>query len=214
MKKPNILLIISDQQHWNTIGHFNHEISTPNLDRLVKEGTTFKRAYCPNPTCTPSRASIITGTYPSQHGAWSIGTKLSEDQITVGELLQEGNYRTALIGKAHFQPLASTEEYKSLESYPILQDFDFWKRFKGPFYGFQDVDLTRNHTNEAHVGQHYALWLEENGCKNWRDYFLPRTGKMNPAEKYEWKIPEKYHYNTWIAEKTNHQLKSIKRIQG
>jgi arylsulfatase A-like enzyme len=47
LKKPNILLITSDQQHWNTIGAFNREISTPNLDRLVKEGTTFTRAYCP-----------------------------------------------------------------------------------------------------------------------------------------------------------------------
>lgn len=76
MKKPNILLITSDQQHWDTIGAFNSELHTPNLDRLVREGTTFNRAYCPNPTCTPSRASIITGMYPSQHGAWTLGTKL------------------------------------------------------------------------------------------------------------------------------------------
>lgn len=71
MKKPNILLITSDQQHFDTIGTFNPEISTPNLDRLASEGTVFQRAYCPNPTCTPSRSSIITGTYPSQHGAWT-----------------------------------------------------------------------------------------------------------------------------------------------
>ncbi len=85
MKKPNILLITSDQQHWNTIGAWNPEIQTPNLDRLVREGTAFDRAYCPNPTCTPSRASIITGMYPSQHGAWTLGTKLLEDRHTVGE---------------------------------------------------------------------------------------------------------------------------------
>ena len=78
-KRPNILLITSDQQHFDTIGAFNKEILTPNLDRLVKEGTTFDRAYCPNPTCTPTRASIITGKYPSQHGAWTLGTKLSEN---------------------------------------------------------------------------------------------------------------------------------------
>ncbi|MBW4839186.1 MAG: sulfatase-like hydrolase/transferase, partial [Paenibacillaceae bacterium] len=57
--RPNILLITSDQQHWNTIGAFQPEISTPNLDRLTREGTTFGRAYCPNPTCTPSRSSMI-----------------------------------------------------------------------------------------------------------------------------------------------------------
>ncbi len=119
-KKSNILLITSDQQHWNTIGYFNDEIETPNLDRLVKEGTTFNRAYCPNPTCTPTRASIITGKYPSQHGAYSLGTKLSEEEHTVGEDFMDNGYRTALIGKAHFQPLKSTEEYESLEAYPIL----------------------------------------------------------------------------------------------
>lgn len=202
MKKPNILLITSDQQHWNTIGAFNQELQTPNLDRLTREGTTFTRAYCPNPTCTPTRASIITGTHPSQHGAWTLGTKLLEDRHTVGEDFVQAGYRTALVGKAHFQPLKSTEEFPSLEAYPTLQDLDMWKQFEEPFYGFEHVELARNHTNEAHVGQHYALWMEEKGCSNWRDYFLPPTGTMDPNQTYHWPIPEQYHYNTWIAERS------------
>lgn len=124
MEKPNILLITSDQQHFDTIGAFNSEVDTPNLDRLVKEGTTFTRGYCPNPTCTPSRASIITGMYPSQHGAWTLGTKLPEDRPTVGEYLQQAGYKTSLIGKAHFQPTKGTEEYRSIESYPLLNNLD------------------------------------------------------------------------------------------
>ncbi|MFS0726716.1 sulfatase [Paenibacillus sp. 1P07SE] len=206
MKKPNILLITSDQQHWNTIGAFNPEIKTPSLDRLASEGTTFTRAYCPNPTCTPTRASIITGMYPSQHGAWTLGTKLMEGVHTVGEDFADAGYRTALIGKAHFQPLVSTAAYPSLEAYPLLQDLDYWRQFDERFYGFDHVELARNHTNEAHVGQHYALWLEEQGCLNWRDYFLPPTGTMDPAVKHTWPIPEAYHYNAWIAERTNAQL--------
>ncbi|KIL42131.1 sulfatase [Gordoniibacillus kamchatkensis] len=211
MQKPNILLITSDQQHWNTIGAFNPEISTPNLDRLVKEGTTFARAYCPNPTCTPTRASIITGMYPSQHGAWTLGTKLLEDRHTVGEDFKQAGYRTALVGKAHFQPLHGTEEFPSLESYPILQDLEFWKKFDDDFYGFEHVELARNHTNEAHVGQHYAIWMEENGCMNWRDYFLPPTGTMDKSVLHKWPIPEKYHYNTWISERTNALLDTYKQ---
>jgi len=211
LKKPNILLITSDQQHHNTIGAFNNEISTPNLDRLVREGTTFKRTYCPNPTCTPTRASIITGRYPSQHGAWALGTKLSESEHTVGEDFQNTGYRTCLIGKAHFQPLQSTEEFTSLESYPILQDTEFWKNFNEDFYGFEHCELARNHTNEAHVGQHYALWLEEKGCKNWRDYFLPPTGNMDISKKHTWDIPEEYHYDAWIAERTNAMLENYKK---
>ncbi|BBI36501.1 sulfatase family protein [Cohnella abietis] len=202
-KRKNILLITSDQQHWNTLGIGNPEISTPNLDRLAKQGTTFSRAYCPNPTCTPTRSSLITGQYPSQHGAWTLGTKLHETQHTVGEDFTAAGYRTALIGKAHFQPLASTEHYPSYESYPILQDLEYWRRFNGPFYGFQHVELARNHTNEGHAGQHYGVWLEDNGCHNWRDYFLEPAGTMNPSEKHKWAIPERYHYDAWIAERTN-----------
>src|SRR5690625_3614196 len=206
VKKPNILLITSDQQHFDTNDAFNSEISTPNIDRLVKEGTTFSRAYCPNPTCTPTRASIITGLYPSQHGAWSLGTKLLEDRHTVGEDFLANDYRTSLIGKAHFQPLREQEGYSSLESYPILQDLEFWKEFDNEFYGFEHVELARNHTNEAHVGQHYALWMEEKGCKNWREYFVEPTGTMDSDIEHRWPIPEKYHYNAWIAERTNDKL--------
>ncbi|MBD1221351.1 sulfatase family protein [Virgibacillus halodenitrificans] len=211
--KPNVLLITTDQQHWNSIGAFNNEIETPNLDRLVKEGTTFKRAYCPNPTCTPSRASILTGKYPSQHGAWSIGTKLSEEEPTLSQAFFDNGYKTALVGKAHFQPLRSSEQYKSLEAYPLLHDLDYWRSFNQPFYGFDHVELARNHTNEAHVGQHYAIWLEEKGCENWRDYFLAPTGKMNKDEKYKWKIPEKFHYNTWISERTNKLLEGYRKSE-
>jgi uncharacterized sulfatase len=199
---PNILLITSDQQHWNTLGVLNPEIRTPNLDRLAGEGTLFQRAYCPNPTCTPTRASMITGKYPSQHGSFSLGMKLAEDEPTVGDVFQQAGYRTALVGKAHFQPLRGSEEYASLEAYPVLQDLDFWRGFHGPFYGFEHVELARNHADEAHVGQHYAIWMEENGLSDWQQYFQPPTG-TNADQKHKWRLPERYHYNTWIAERTN-----------
>lgn len=211
MTKPNILLITSDQQHWDTIGAFNDEISTPNLDRLTKEGTTFKRAYCPNPTCTPTRASITTGMYPSQHGAWTLGTKLSENVPTIGDELQKEGYKTALIGKAHLQPTKSTDEYPSLESLPLLHDQEFWKEFTGPFYGFEHIELLRNHANEHLVGQHYVNWLEESGCDNWRDYFAAPAGKMSYDDKYKWKLPEKFHYNNFIAERTNDLMETYKK---
>ncbi|MBH5320195.1 sulfatase-like hydrolase/transferase [Paenibacillus sp. GSMTC-2017] len=203
MSRPNILLITSDQQHWSTLGLRNPEIKTPNLDRLAKRGTTFNRAYCPNPTCTPSRSSLLTGQYPSQHGAWTLGTKLPEIAETIGGYFSNAGYRTGLIGKAHFQPLGTTEQYPSIESYPYLQDLEYWQNFTGPYYGFQHIELARNHTNEWLVGQHYALWMEEKGCHNWRDYFMEPTGKMDGSEQHSWAIPEKYHYDTWIAERTS-----------
>lgn len=221
--KTNILFITTDQHHWTAMGYLNPEVKTPNLDRLVKNGTTFHRAYTVNPTCTPTRASWITGMYPSQHGAYSLGTKLLEDVPTVGQVFQENGYRTALVGKAHFQPLVGTDEFPSLEAYPVLHDLDFWRGFHGPFYGFDHVELARNHTDESHVGQHYALWLEEKGLKNWREHFEPsppsvkdppgfpssKRGRIKPGQA--WDIPEEYHYNAWIAERTNALMEGFAR---
>ena len=200
-QKHNILFITSDQQHWRAIGYLNPEVKTPNLDRLVSRGITIHRAYTVNPTCTPTRASWITGLYPSQHGAYSLGTKLMESVPTVGNIFQHHGYRTALVGKAHFQPLKGTDEYPSLESYPVLHDLEFWRKFHGPFYGFDRVELARNHTDEAHAGQHYALWMEEKGHNNWRKYFQPEHARLKPGES--WNIPEEIHYNAWITERTN-----------
>jgi len=200
-ERLSVLLITSDQQHWNTLGGNNPEIQTPALDKLARQGTTFTRAYCPNPTCTPTRGSLITGKYPSQHGAYSLGTKLPETEPTIGDLFNAAGYRTALVGKAHFQPLRGTAEFPSLESYPTLQDLDFWEDFDQAFYGFEHVELARNHTDEAHVGQHYALWMEEKGLSNWRDYYLQPTGHVESQQR-KWLIPEEYHYNAWIAERS------------
>lgn len=205
----NILLITSDQHHYMCMGYNDPNVKTPNLDRLAAMGIIFDRGYCPNPTSTPSRASIITGKYTSQHGAWALGTKLSEKEPTVGDYFQEIGYRTALVGKAHFQPLAGTEDYPSCEAYPILQELDFWKKFNGPYYGFEHVELTRNHTDEAHVGQHYGVWLEESGATNWREWFSKPTG-TSERQHHTWNIPEKYHYDAWITERTNALLDEYK----
>ena len=208
--RPNILLITSDQQHWNTLGTINERLQTPALDRLCAEGTRFERAYCNNPVCSPSRSTMITGMYPSWHGCWTIGVKLPEDVPTVGDVFQQHGYDTALIGKAHFQPLASEPGQESIECQPTLRDLDFWRGFHGPWYGFGHVEVARNHADESHVGQHYALWMEEKGLHNWRDYFQPwpppsvedRSQYWEVGRQYTWDLPEAFHYTTWTAERT------------
>ncbi len=184
------------------MGYYNPEIQTPNLDRLAARGVVFDRAYCPNPTCTPTRASILTGQYPSQHGAYALGTGLDPEKPTVNDVFHKEGYRTGLVGKAHFQPLASTGEYPSLEAYPLLQDLDFWRSYQGPFFGFDDFELARNHTDEGHVGQHYAIWMEEQGFTDWRSCFTPPGGTAE-RQNGRWNIPEEFHYNTWISQRTN-----------
>ena len=218
-RRPNILLITSDQQHYSTIGAVNDRIRTPALDRLCREGVRFDRAYCPNPTCTPTRASIITGKMPSEHGAWSLGTKLFENVPTVGAMLSAAGYDTTLIGKAHFQPLATRPGYESLECQPKLRDLDFWRGFHGPWYGFDHVEVARNHADESHVGQHYAIWMEENGLPDWQQYYCtwpdPKFDDgwtrqyVRPDNKRSWTLPEKFHYTTWTGERTVAQLERV-----
>jgi arylsulfatase A-like enzyme len=201
--RPNILLITSDQQHYSALGSVNPKISTPALDRLAAEGTRFDRAYCPSPVCSPSRSSIITGQYPSEHGCWTIGVKLDEDAVTLPQLLGDAGYDTALVGKAHFQPLASTEEQTSIEAMPTLRDLDFWRDFHGPWYGFNHVETARMHGDEYLVGQHYAIWMEEKGLENWADYFQSwPPDPEEPKREHSWDLPEELHYTTWTGERT------------
>ncbi len=210
--RPNILLITTDQQHYSTLGTINDRIHTPNLDRLCAAGTRFDRAYCPNPVCTPSRASIITGMMPSHHGAWTIGVRLDPETPTVGGLLSQAGYATSLIGKAHFEPLGGPV---SLEKQPELRDIAFWRGFTGPYYGFDHVELVRCHTDESHVGQHYAAWLEDQGLSDWRDYFqplpnhvsskAPRLSDAGPGftrADRAWALPEDLHYTRWITDRS------------
>jgi arylsulfatase A-like enzyme len=69
MSTPNILLIQTDQHRYDCIGGHGHPlVRTPNLDRLIREGTTFRHAFCTSPVCRPSRASLLTGAWPTQHG--------------------------------------------------------------------------------------------------------------------------------------------------
>lgn len=207
--RTNILFITSDQQHFNTLGALNPRIKTPQLDRLAATGVLFERAYTPNPVCTPSRASMITGQYPSFHEAWTIGCMLPADTRTVAHRLAEAGYATGLIGKAHFHPLARTDRFPSIECQPILRDLDFWRKFHGPWYGFEHIELTRNHADEAHAGMHYGVWLEEQGLANWREFFQEPDGPPKPRSRH-WSIPAEYHYTRWTGLKIIEYLEKCK----
>ncbi len=211
MPKPtNILLITSDQQHHTALGSVNPKIQTPALDRLAREGRRFDRAYCVNPTCSPSRSTLLTGLFPAWHHCWTIGVKLPEDVPTVTGLFQDHGYNSILVGKAHFQPLASVPGSTSIECQPIMRDLDFWRDFHGPWYGFNHVETGRMHGHESHAGQHYAIWMEEKGLHNWQDYFQqwPKReddkyrGPQYMRDMMVWDLPEELHHTHWVGERT------------
>ncbi len=104
MKRPNVLLMITDQQSYDTIAAGGHpHMHTPNLDRLASEGTLFTQAFCNSPVCMPSRQSLFSGQYPGALNLTANGQELPEDVPLFHEILKPYGYRTANIGKLHFR---------------------------------------------------------------------------------------------------------------
>ncbi|MFW6146475.1 MAG: sulfatase [Planctomycetota bacterium] len=103
MKRPNILLLYTDQQRWDALASAgNPHIHTPNLDRLASEGVLFENAFCNCPVCMPSRQSMLSGQYPLSLGCCCNGIEMRPDVPTLATVLKPYGYHTANIGKLHF----------------------------------------------------------------------------------------------------------------
>lgn len=103
--QPNILFILTDMQRADTIAALgNPVIKTPNLDRLVREGTAFTNAFTPSPVCCPARQSFHYGIYPGKAGLATNGEWQEDNGNSYPALLSRAGYRTKAIGKCHFDP--------------------------------------------------------------------------------------------------------------
>ena len=125
-EKPNFLVIIADDAGWNDMSFHGSEIQTPNLDKLATSGTQLERFYV-NPTCSPSRASLLTGMPASRMGIVAPISGRSEKTlpdsiITLPQALKKANYQTALMGKWHLglTPASGPEAYGFDYSYGFL----------------------------------------------------------------------------------------------
>jgi arylsulfatase A-like enzyme len=104
-KRPNILLLFTDQQRADTIRALgNPVIRTPNLDRICADGTAFTSAYSPSPVCVPARCSLHYGQYPAHTGCYENGFPMPTDRQSFMDALTGAGYRTHGIGKCHFTP--------------------------------------------------------------------------------------------------------------
>ena len=108
-KQPNILFILADDLGYGDVACYNPEskIPTPNLDRLAREGMLFTDAHSPSTVCTPTRYSVLTGRMAFRTGMRGVFTgaggpcMIEEPRLTIGGMLQEKGYTTALYGKWH-----------------------------------------------------------------------------------------------------------------
>ncbi|MBA3674925.1 MAG: sulfatase-like hydrolase/transferase [Chitinophagaceae bacterium] len=130
-KNPNIIIIYADDLGYGDLSSYGSQIPTPNIDRIGKEGIRFTDFYDAAPVCTPSRFSLLTGSYPqrSLHGLTQVvmpgsTSYLDESETTIAEYLKKANYTTAIIGKWHLG-------LKDKNSSPTDHGFDMFYGFKG-----------------------------------------------------------------------------------
>jgi arylsulfatase A-like enzyme len=110
MKRPNILIIYTDQQRWDALGvNGNSDIKTPNLDKLAKSGVNFDYCFVQNQLCMPSRVSFFTGQYPSALKITHMGVPVPKETVTLPKILHNFGYHCANIGKLHFLPHANRD---------------------------------------------------------------------------------------------------------
>jgi arylsulfatase A-like enzyme len=154
--RPNIVFIFTDDHCEQALSAYDpSRVSTPNMDRIAKQGMRFDRCYVTNSICGPSRAVIQTGKYSHLNGFVRNGNRFNGDQQTFPKLLRKAGYQTAVIGKWH---LASTPQ--GYDYYDVLKG-------QGPYYNppMITADPDGNPVTRPHTG--YTTDIIADKTLNW-----------------------------------------------
>lgn len=134
--KPNIILVMADDQGWGDMGYNAHPvIKTPNFDEMAKTGLRFDRFYAAAPVSSPTRGSVMTGRHPNRYGCFSWGKTIRPQEITVAEALKNAGYVTGHFGKWHLGPVRKESPVS-----PGNSGFDEW--FSSPNFFDNDPILS------------------------------------------------------------------------
>ncbi len=190
-RRPNVLLIMSDDQGYGDLSlHGNPYLSTPNLDKLGRQGVQFSRFYV-SPVCAPTRASLLTGRYHLRSGVHGVTTgreTMRTNEVTLAEALRPAGYRTGLVGKWHLG-----ENYPNV---PHAQGFDQFTGFRtGHWTEYWDSPLERNgkpFTSKGYIADFFTdeaiRFVEDNAT---RPFFLylayntPHAPYLAPQKNWE-----------------------------
>ena len=143
-KQPNILFIMADDHASKAISSYGGGINhTPNIDRIAHEGMRFDHCYVTNSICTPSRATILTGTYNHVNAVTTLETPINNRLPNVAKHLKTGGYQTAIIGKWHLG------EGKAHEP----SGFDFWSVLpgQGDYFDPLFIEMGESLTEEGYI---------------------------------------------------------------
>ncbi len=166
--KPNILIIVTDDQGYADLSAFSHhapDIRTPNMDRISQDGILFSQAYVTAPVCSPSRAGWNTGCYQQRWGHWRWGAKLPPGLKTLAEYLKGAGYVTGKVGKSDFG--VGYHSHDSRE-YPLNHGFDEFLGFSSHAHDYfllsEEIEKRTPdpHGHSAALGplMHNRVWKE------------------------------------------------------
>lgn len=201
----NILFITSDQQRYDALGVNGGCVArTPVLDGFARAGIRYTHPHVHNVVCMPSRSTMLTGQHPRTHGVIANGIPLPANAPSVARWLRtKAGYRTALIGKAHFEPhLDPTLRF--VENRGASADWT------GPWRGFEHVELA---THGPMGGHHYASWLWREHPEDVAGFATVLTGSgggdTGAPEVAHNPIPRAHYHTDWVADRTIDWLDSI-----
>lgn len=188
--RKNVLLIVSDQHRKDCLGAAGDPVArTPNLDALARSGVRFSSAYCSNPVCTPSRASLLTGLYTHNHQAWSNTVPWPIEHKTMAHYFGQAGYVTGLVGKMHFVDAQT-------HGFDYRLDFNDWYQYLGPKTRLYANELSRTNSGSG-LPQIDDLWRDYGDpWKNDRE-LDDREGPVHTGRVS--KIPERDHFESFVA---------------
>lgn len=193
VKKPNFILITTDQQRADHLGCYGNSIvKTPAIDSLAAKGLVFDEFYVACPICMPNRVAILTGRMPTVNGTRHNGIPLSQDAVTFVDILRAGGYHTGLIGKSHAQNITGRS----------VNDADIFPRNnngEAPPETLKDAHRTKRvgHTYEAEL---MPLWKAD---PNRKDPDLPYYGYDFVRFANGHSDHVEGHYSGWLAQRSN-----------
>ena len=204
-----ILFVTTDQQRYDALGCNGGSIArTPVVDRLAAEGITYRRAYNQNTVCMPARCTMLTGQYVRTHGVVANGIALPTDAPSVAAYLHDrAGYRTALIGKAHFEP--------AFDPLGRWEENARWMRGDtGPWRGFEySIQAAHVASFRGRAIQHYGRWLEANHPEHLESFApllgaVPGGDTLAPETKHN-PIPRDWYHTDWVADRCIDWLDSL-----
>ena len=102
LTRPNIILVMTDDQGWGQTGYYNHPVlKTPNLDQMATNGLRFERFYAGAPNCSPTRATVLTGRSNDRTAVFNHGFPLRRQEVSITQVLRQAGYATGHFGKWH-----------------------------------------------------------------------------------------------------------------